>query len=243
MGFLSNFFKVQGKNLKNAANQALVAFDPEAATEAEIKTLEDSFNELLVRMGEAQGNLEREQREADAARSTYEKYMAAAEKLSAKGDTASSEEAEALGELVIVLETHVPEMEREEQEAKEAEEYLAELRKTAEVMRDKLLSARKSLDAAKKGMEKASLRKERAEIKAENAAAMAGLRDQTNALGEASKAMLEKAAKDKAEAAAMEAKTSLLSGSGKPSVLEKYLDAGATTSNASISDRLKSLKR
>ena len=54
MSFLSNFFKVQGKNVKKALNQVIVEFDPEGATEAEIRTLEDHFNDLLVKLGNAQ---------------------------------------------------------------------------------------------------------------------------------------------------------------------------------------------
>lgn len=246
MSFLSNFFKVQGKNVKKALNQVIVEFDPEGATEAEIRTLEDHFNDLLVKLGNAQVELNRERQEADHAKLTYNKYMSAAEKLNAQieaGDT-SSEIAIALAEALDFLEKHVPEMEREEQEAKEAEEYFNEIKQTAEVLRDKLLSAKRSIESAKKDMDKAKMRKERAAAKAENAAALAGLRDSTSSIGEASKAMLERAEKEKAEAVALETKAQMLSGkvSGTSSTLDKLLN-DKPESSGSLSDRLKSLKR
>ena len=246
MSFLSNFFKVQGKNIKKSINQAVVAFDPEAATEAEIQTLEDNFNELLVKLGQAQVALTKEKKEAEAARAKYNQYLAAAEKLNTQrgaGDS-SQETAVALGEALQFLESFAPEVTREEQEAAEAEAYFQEIKQTAEVLRDKLLTAKKTVDSARKDMERAQMRKERAEVKAENAAALAGLRDSTSALGEASRAMLEKAEKERAAAVALETKVSLLGGAGTPAgsdLLKKTLE-GAPVSDMTLEQRLAALK-
>lgn len=244
IAFLSKFFKVQGSKLKQSLNEAAVSFDPEAATEAEMLVLEEQFNDLLVKLGDAQVSLDREQKEAIVARQTYDKYLEAAEKLSKRLETEPNQYVEsALTEAIDYLEANKFEVEREEQEAVEAQEYFNEVKATVEVLRDKLLTAKKSIEAAKKDMEKAQLRKERASIKAENAAALAGLRDSSNAIGDATKTMLKKAEDAKAEAAAMETKASMLGAPAKKSSLLDEVLTDSPKTSGTLADRLANLKK
>jgi len=207
--------------------------------------MEDSFNDLLMKMGEAQVSLDRERKEAVAARNTYNKYLGAAEKVAAKieaGDAAKETE-EALATALEYLETNLVDVEREEAEAVEAEGFFNEIKATVEVLRDRLITAKKSIQTASKEMQKAELRKERASVKAENAASLAGLRDSTNALGDATKAMLAKAEAAKIEAAAMETKASML---GTPKATNTMLDDmlnDAPVNTGSLQDRLAKLKK
>ena len=243
MGFISNFFKVQGKNLQKAVNGAAVAFDPDGASEAEIMSFEDAFNDLLVKLGQAQIEYNREESEAKQARASYDKYMSAAEKLNAKiaDGSASEKDTSAFDEVLGVLEKLKPEVDREEAEAAEAKQYLDEIKETANIMRDKLLNAKKAVDDAKRDMDRARMRKERAEIKAEKAAALAGLRSSVDTLGSASKAMIEKAERDTADAVAAEMKSEMLRGKTETA---SYLDeiVSDKPSPKSAADRFASLK-
>lgn len=242
--FLSKFFQVQGSKIKQGLNEAVVGFDPEAATEAEMLVLEEQFNDLLVKLGDAQVSLDREQKEAVLARQNYDKYLVAAEKLSKKLEEVADPNVEsALSEALTFLEDNKSEVAREEAEALEAQEYFNEVKTTVEVLRDKLLTAKKSIEAAKKDMEKAELRKERASIKAENAAALAGLRDSSNAIGDATKTMLKKAEEAKAEATAMETKASMLGGGAKKSSLLDEVLTDSPKTSGSLADRLANLKK
>jgi hypothetical protein len=242
MSFALNLLRTHAKNIKNALTSATILVDKEAASEAEIATIEESLDSIMKKMAEASIEMQREENEAAYARTMYDRYKTAALKLN-EGYKVNQEPstAAALTEALNWLEANKDEVLREESEAKEAREYFDELKATAEILRDKLLNARKDVETAKKTLERAELREERAKIKADNAAVIAGIRESATVYGEAQKAMLEKAKEKEINAKAMETKTEMLKpSSSKNSILEQAL-SGTPAPSASADDRLANL--
>ncbi len=255
MGFFSFVKNFGGEKVKETGRsivQALAAWDPETASAAEIKQMEDNLDKLTRQVAEARASYEKEQGEADAIQALYEQRMKAAELLQNKltgaaGDAASAIE-KALNELVGELEEMQPEIEREMSEAVEAKEFMNELEEVAKAAAQKLKTARHTLDKAKKDMQMAKVREERAKEKAEQSARLAGLRSETDQLGSALSAMQKSAdqANSRAEAAKMKAR--LLSTEKEGGENQLIADAmkeagGGEPKPTNISDRLAALKR
>ncbi|WP_376100005.1 hypothetical protein ACE7GA_12990 [Roseomonas sp. CCTCC AB2023176] len=250
--FIRNLVGVKTDQAANAAIEAIVRWDPQGATEAELRTMEEHLDRLGLQVAQAQQAFEKEKREADAIQSLSQQRMMAAERLQAQAasETDPSRKAElerSLTTLVNMLEEMAADVDREKAEAADAEEFLTALRQTYDQAGQKLKGARAELNKAQRDMGRAQQQREMAEQRANAARQAAGLSGATSSLSVALKAMQDAAQKDLAQAQAQSAKARLLTPSkpeqDDPNIARALAEAkGAGPAATSISDRLSALR-
>jgi chromosome segregation ATPase len=250
--FMRNFLGVKTDQAVQAGIEALVRWDPQAATEAELRTMEHHLDELGLQVAQARAAYDRERHEAVAIKGLLQQRMAAAEQLERQRASEPASERKAaleksLATLVEMLEQMTPDMEREAQDETEAQEFLATLEKTYAEAGAKLRAARSQLERAHRDMGRASQRREMAERQAEAARQAAGLSRTTSNLNVALKAMQDAAARDLMAAEAASAKARLLQPTqpeqDDPNIAAALAAAsGATPPPRALSERLAALK-
>lgn len=248
--FIKNLLGVKTDQAVQSGLEALVRWDPKAATEAELRTMEQHLDELGKEVARARIALVKEQREADAIRTLSDQRLAAAESLQAQADAANDPDRKAsleksLGQLLKLLEEMAPEIDREVKDAEDAKSFLAQLEEAYAGAGAKLKSARGELDRAQRQMARAEQQREMAERQADAAKRAAGLASTTSGLSVALKAMQDAAEKDLVAAEAANAKTGLL----KPTKPEEEdaniaaaLAAAAGPKPTTVTDRLAAIK-
>lgn len=252
ISFIRNLVGVKTDQAVQSAVEALVRWDPHAATEAELRTMEEHLDQLGLQVAQARAAYEKEQKEADAIGQLSRQRMAAAEHLQkqmeAETDPGRKAQLEqSLGTLVGMLEQMAPEIDREEQDARDARDFLDMLEKTYAEAGNKLKAARSELNRAQRDLGRAAQQREMAEQRAEAARQAAGLSGATSSLGTALKAMQDAAARDLASAEAASAKAKLLKPS-KPEEDDPHIKAaldaatGATPAPTNLTDRLAALR-
>jgi phage shock protein A len=252
LSFIRNLVGVKTDQAVNSAVSAIVRWDPQSATEAELRTMEQNLDEVGRQVAQARMGFDKERREADAIQSLSRQRMAAAEQigqsLAAETDPARKADLErSLGTLVGMLEEMAPDLEREKQDVVDAEAFLRSLEDTYQQAGQKLKSARAELTRAQRDMGRADQQRAMAERRAEAARQAAGLASATSGLSVALQAMRESAQRDLTEAEAANAKARLLT----PSAPEKEdrniaaamaQVAGTTANGSSLTDRLAALR-
>ena len=252
LSFIRNLVGVKTDQAVNSAVSAIVRWDPQSATEAELRTMEQNLDEVGRQVAQARMGFDKERREADAIQSLSRQRMAAAEQigqtLTAETDPARKADLErSLGTLVGMLEEMAPDLAREKQDVVDAEAFLRSLEDTYQQAGQKLKSARAELTRAQRDMGRADQQRAMAERRAEAARQAAGLASATSGLTVALQAMRDSAQRDLTEAEAANAKASFLT----PSAPEKE-DAnivaamakvqGTTANGRSLTDRLAALR-
>ncbi|MGE5269857.1 MAG: hypothetical protein ACM3JG_09330 [Thiohalocapsa sp.] len=215
MQFIGNLLGVKADQAVNAGIEALVRWDPQGATEAELRTMEQHLDELGLQVARARQSYDRERREADAIQTLAHQRLAAAESLrdqvNGSSDPARKADLEkSLTTLLDLMEKMAPEVHREAQDAEDAKAFLEQLEAAYADAGGKLKTARNQLERAQRDMARAAQRREVAEQQAEAARRAAGLSQTTSSLNIALKAMNENAARDLASAEAAAAKARLL---------------------------------
>lgn len=252
MEFIRNLLGVKTDEAVRSAVETLVRWDPTAATEAELQTMEQHLDRLGRQVAEARQALTRETKEADAVRQLSAQRMAAAERLksewAAEADPARKATLEkSLHTLVEMLEQMAPEVEREAKDAEDAREFLNMLEKTYADAGAKLKEAKSRLDRAQRDMGRAGQQRDMAERQAQAARQAAGLAGATSSLDVALKAMQDAAAKDLAAAEAARRKSELLTPSrpeqDDPEIARALAEVtGRAVPSQSLTDRLERLK-
>jgi chromosome segregation ATPase len=253
ISFIRNLVGVKTDQAVQGAVEALVRWDPKAATEAELRTMEQHLDELGRQVAEARQAYDRERREADAIVRLSQQRMAAAEQLQARLQTEADAPTKAglersLGTLVGMLEQMTPDVEREKQDAEDAGSFLQMLEDTYAQAGQKLKSARDALNRAQRDMGRAEQQRDMAERRAEAARQAAGLSGATSGLSVALKAMQDNAARNLAAAEAANAKASLLQPTrpeqDDPNIVAAMAAAsGARPAPSSLADRLAALRQ
>lgn len=191
--FLSKIGKKQAGNALEAFTQAVVAFDPETASAAQITLMEDELDKLGKRVAKAEQAVKQDHEETKAVLSQYHRYMSAAERLEGQlyeaDDLKRPELETSLARLVTELERLEPEVEREKREDVEAEAFAAELRQAYDEAAEKLKKAKTRLQEAQRKLEQAKIQKQRAEERAQSVRETAGLGSSMNSLDIALSAM------------------------------------------------------
>jgi len=252
ISFIRNLLGVKTDQAVQSAVEALVRWDPKAATEAELRTMEEHLDQLGLQVAQARASYEKEQKEADAIGQLSRQRMAAAEHLQKQMETETDPGRKAqleksLETLVGMLEQMAPEIEREERDAVDAREFLDTLEKTYSEAGNKLKAARAELQRAERDMGRAAQQRDMAQQRADAARQAAGLSGATSSLGTALKAMQDAAARDLATAEAANSKARLLTPS-KPEEEDPNIKAalaaatGTKPTPSNLSDRLAALK-
>lgn len=248
--FVKNYGKKKIIDGISGLRDAIVAFDPEGATEAELTTMEENFDKINQEYAKAKQDWMREKKEAEEIEALYNRRLAAAEQIqnqiNANPDNAQQLN-DALTQLVETLEGMAPDVEQEKEEAEDAREVMEDLDETVRLYAENLKKARSQLKAAAHAMEKAKRQEERANIKAERASRLAGLKQGGSVLGSALESMNKQAAEAQARADAATHKAELL---GPAKVEENAIVkealasvSGTPSASASISERLAALKK
>jgi len=250
--FMRNFLGVKTDQAVQAGVEALVRWDPQGATEAELRSMEQHLDELGMQVAQARAAYNRERQEAVTIKGLLHQRMAAAEQLERQRTTeANAERKTALEKsqatLLDMIEQMTPDVEREEKDETDAQDFLATLEKTYADAGAKLKAARSQLEHAQRDMGRATQRREMAERQAEAARQAAGLSHTTSSLNTALKAMQDAAAKDLMAAEAAGAKARLLAPTrpeqDDPNIASALAAASGTPSlPQSLSERLAALK-
>lgn len=132
ISFIRNLVGVKTDQAVQSAVEALVRWDPKAATEAELRTMDEHLDSLGLQVAQARAAYEKEQKEADAILQLSRQRMAAAEHLQrqmeSEADAGRKAQLEkSLETLVGMLEQMAPDIDREEQDAVDAREFLTML--------------------------------------------------------------------------------------------------------------------
>jgi DNA repair exonuclease SbcCD ATPase subunit len=248
--FSSLFAKKKTEKVGQTIIQMLAGWDPESASQADLEQMEKRLDKLVQQVAEARLMYRKEQEEADAINTLYNQRLKAAEILQAKQaeNTENDKITEALNQMVSELEEMLPEIKREEDEAKEAKLFMEELEDIAKYSAEKLKNAKKELDKAMKDMKRAEIREERSKERESQAAKLAGLRNETDQLGNALSAMKKTAEDANARASASNMKAKLIAPSTAEKTNELIASAmkeakGGDTKSMSITDRLAALKQ
>jgi DNA repair exonuclease SbcCD ATPase subunit len=215
LSFIRNLVGVKADQAANSAVEAIVRWDPQSATEAELRTMEQHLDVLGRQVAEARMAFGKEKREADAIQALSQQRMAAAEQLQRQmeNETDPSHRTDlerSLSTLVSMLESMAADVDREKQDAVDAADFLHSLESAYQQAGQKLKSARDELNRAQRDMGRAAQQRDMAERRAEAARQAAGLSGATSGLSVALKAMQENAARDLASAEAANAKAKLL---------------------------------
>jgi hypothetical protein len=249
--FIRNLLGVKTDQAVQAGVEALVRWDPQAATEAELRSMEQHLDELGLEVAKARAAYEREKKEAETIRALLNQRMAAAEQLEKQAATAATAERKAaleksLATLLEMLEQMTPEVEREAQDETDAHDFLVMLEKTYTEAGAKLRAARSQLERAERDMARAGQQREHAERQAEAARRAAGLSNTTSSLNVALKAMQDAAAHDLEVAEAASAKARLLTPTrpeqDDPNIAAALAAASGRPQPQSLSERLAALK-
>lgn len=252
LSFIKNLLGVKTDQAVQSAVEALVRWDPKAATEAELRTMEENLDELGRQVAEARASFNKEQREADEIQKLSGQRMAAAEQLQGQLDAETDPARRAaleksLETIVGMLEEMAPDIEREVKDAVEAKEFLEMLEKSYADAGAKLKSARAELSRAQRDMDRAEQQRQQADRQADAARRAAGLAGSTSGLNVALKAMKEAAQKDLTAAEAANAKTKLLTPTQPekedPNIAAAMAAVSGKPQSQSLSERLAALKK
>lgn len=251
LSFIRNLVGVKTDQAMQGAMEALVRWDPQSATEAELRTMEQHLDALGREVAQARQSYDKEQKEADTIKALLTQRMAAAEQLQAQLDAATDPARKAsleksLETIIGLLEEMTPDVEREVKDAEDALSFLEMLEKNYAEAGAKLKRARSDLDRAHRDMARAEQQRGMAERQADAARRVAGLTGATSSLSVALKAMQDATARDLAEAEAANAKAKLLTPSSPekedPNIAAAMAAASGKPVATSLSDRLAALK-
>lgn len=252
IAFIRNLVGVKTDQVVQNSLEALVRWDPQGASEAELRTMEQHLDELGLRVAEARAAYDKEKKEADAIRALSQQRMAAAEQLQRQFDAETDPGRKAalqksLETLVGMLEQMAPDVDREAREAEDARDFLEMLEQTYAEAGNKLKSARSTLSQAQRDMARAEQQRQMAQQRAEAARQAAGLTSATSSLGTALRAMQDAAARDLAAAEAANTKAKLLKPT-KPEEEDPNIKAaldsvsGVKPTPTNLSDRLAAIR-
>jgi len=159
---------VKADKAVQAGVEALVRWDPQSASEAELRTMEQHLDDLGRQVAMARQSYNREQKEG---RSDFKRYHISAwsrrsswkKQIAAETDPTRKAGLErSLATLVTMLEQMTPEIEREKKDAVDAKDFLETLEKTYAEAGGKLRQGRSELDRARRDMARAGQQRQAA---------------------------------------------------------------------------------
>ena len=250
--FMRNLIGVKADKAVQAGVDALVRWDPQSASEAEMRSMEQHLDELGQQVARARQSYDKETREAEAIQTLSTQRMAAAEHLQAQvaAETDPAKEAElerSLTTLGTMLEQMAPGGDRAKKAVVDAKEFLEMLEKTYTDAGGKLREGRSQLERAQRDMARAGQQRQMAEQQADAARRAAGLGTTTSGLNVALRSMQDAAARDLANAESANMKAKLLTPTQPEKDDANIADAmriasGKGAAPTSLTDRLAALR-
>jgi chromosome segregation ATPase len=250
--FIRNLIGVKADNTFQAALDAIVRWDPEGASDAQLLTMEQNLDIIGRRVEAARQAYDKERQELETMEALSQQRMSAADLLHSQMDAEADPSRKAtlkasLEKLVAMLEEMAPDVEREKKDAQAAQEFLESLEQSYNDAAAKLKTAKADLTRAQRDMARAAHERETAEQRAEQARETAGLTHSTNAVNVALQAMHDVASRDQQAAAAAERKAKILAPSSPekddPNIAAAMRAAkGESAPAASVEQRLAALK-
>lgn len=232
---------------------AVVQFDPESASRAQISMMEEERKKLGMRVAEAEREVAREKRETLDLKQDYEEHLKAARILEARlADQKDAGETDALeaslAKVAGRLEEMNPEIVREEAEDREVEAWSRELRAAYDELGAKLRNAQGELTAARRQLDMATLQRERTMEEDRCAREVSGTTRSVHSMGVALNAMNRETAKVRHEMEVLKASADSTAADnfvGDPNIAEALAAARGKTAAArgSLLDRLAALKQ
>lgn len=251
--FIRNLIGVKQDQVFQGAVDAIVRWDPQGASDAQLLTMEQNLDLIGSRVEAARAAYDKEHKEFDAINSLSHQRMSAADMLQKQVEAEADPSRKAalnssLEKLISMLEEMAPDVEREKQDVQSAQEFLEALEQSYDQAAKKLKTAKSDLTRAQRDMARAAQERERAEQRAEYARETAGLAHSTNAVNVALQAMQDAAARDAQAAAVANRKTKILAPSSPekddPNIVAALAAAKGTkiATVTSLTDRLAALK-
>lgn len=251
--FVRNFIGVKGDNAAAGVVKALVQLDPESATIADLRTMEQDLDKAGGMIAKLRADLAHEQIEYDSIGWQYHELMAAAELLQKRIADPGTADAQrqslngSLAWLVEKIEHMAPELDRDKKDVESTRTLLSEAEAVYQQKAEALSNAKKNLDSARHDLQHARIEEERSAERARQAAAVAGLgASSTSGLTVALNVMQQSAQEARQRADAMNMKAQALShlkeATADQNVAAALAEVRGTTSK-SLTDRLSALRR
>src|SRR5215472_8447158 len=252
--FLRNFIGVEGDNAAAGVVKALVQLDPESATVADLRTMEQDLDKAGRMIAKLRADLAHEQTEFDLIGGQYHELMAAAELLQKRTADPSTPEVqrqslnESLSSLVQKIEHMAPELDRDKKDVEDTRALLSEAEAVYQQKAEALTNAKKNLESARHDLQHARIEEERGAERARQAATVAGLRSSpTSGLTVALNVMQQSAQEARQRAEAMNMKAEALShlkeATADQNVAAALAEVRGTAPTNSLSERLSALRR
>jgi len=250
-GFLKSYGTGKANSAANTAVEALVRWDPQGASEAQLREMERHLDALGIEVAKAKADADGKAKEFASANALLQQRITAADTLQRQIDAADAAQKGALEKsletLLKLAETQSGEVEQLKSDAAEAEAFCSQMQAAYLEAGQKLKSAKGELDRAQHDMERAHREREAAERQAEAARLAAGLAKTPDSLHVATDAMAAAAAKERQAAEAARAKAQILAPS-KPEAEDPNIAAamaaasGKPAEPTTMADRLAVLK-
>ena len=251
--FVRNFIGVKGDNAAAGLVKAMVQLDPESATIADLRTMEQDLDKAGGMIAKLRADLAHEQIEYDSIGGQYHELMAAAELLQKRIADPGTPEAQrqslnaSLASLVQRVEHMAPELDRDKKDVESTRALLSEAEAVYQQKAEALTNAKKNLDSARHDLQHARIEEERSAERARQAASVAGLaRSPTSGLTVALNVMQQSAQEARQRAEAMNMKAQAL-GHLKEATADQNVAAALAevrgTASQSLTDRLSALRR
>jgi chromosome segregation ATPase len=250
--FARNFFAVKGNQATLAVTKALVQMDPEAASAADLRTMEQNLDRAGQVISKLRTDLNNEHHEFDRINRQYGELMSAAEllqnKVNAASDTDKSTLEKSLAALLNRIEHMAPELERDRKDVDATQSLLTDAEKAYQDKAKALTEARANLERARHDLQHANIEEERSQQRAQQAAIVAGLASNPlSGLTVALNTMQESATEARQRAESADMKAQALNGAKDAAIDENVAEAldevRGQTSPKSLSDRLTALRR
>jgi chromosome segregation ATPase len=252
LSFFRNFAGVKADQVVQRGIEALVAWDPIGASNADLIGMEKSLSDLALQVTQARTAYEHAQAEADQLEDSQHTSLAAAkilqDKIAASTDAAEQARLTAsLTTLVTQLEKTTPDIESHLADAKQAKEWFDQISDAFAAASEKIRTAKADFDRAQRAMAQSELQRRSAEQHAETAKQQAGLISSTSNITTALSAMntITQRNRDAAAAASLEA-TALTPRhiTEDPEIAKAMAEAAGTPpAPTSLSDRLAALQK
>ncbi len=252
--FLQALAGVKGEQLGQDIVEALVALDPESASQAQLEEMEKDLDKAGAVIQKLSADYDRERREYDAVKKRYDQLLAAAEVMQRKLDNPATPDKggieASMAKLVTQLEQLQPEVAAEQKDVDEVRALIDQAQTAYREKAEALTKAKQELERAKRDMVRATQEQERAAEKAQRAAEVSGLRsNKASGLTVATDAMRRRTDEARAVAEAAKLKAETLGALANPNTTDphiadalKEVQGGASVSGLSVAERLAKLK-